>query len=126
LIQEDAMAFLAREVRREKRYDIILADPPSFSRVSGKKTWTLEEVLPELIGSCLDLIDPQGGAFFLTSHQYEYGSEVLCNLIRDAVAAKQRQAQVSGKNLLLTESSGERSLPAGFLACCLGGDPHGC
>ena len=34
-IVDDCMKFVAREIRREKKYDIIIMDPPSYGRGPG-------------------------------------------------------------------------------------------
>jgi 23S rRNA (cytosine1962-C5)-methyltransferase len=35
-VEEDVFTFLANEVRREAQYDLIILDPPSFTRARGK------------------------------------------------------------------------------------------
>ena len=42
-IVDDAAKFVAREVRREKRYDGILLDPPKYGRGPEGEVWRLEE-----------------------------------------------------------------------------------
>ena len=41
---DDAAKFAAREVRRGRRYDGILLDPPKFGRGPEGEVWRLEEV----------------------------------------------------------------------------------
>jgi 23S rRNA (cytosine1962-C5)-methyltransferase len=48
-IADDAMKFVAREIRRENRYDAIVLDPPKFGRGPKNETWRFEESLPELL-----------------------------------------------------------------------------
>ena len=43
-IVDDAAKFTAREVRRERRYDGILLDPPKFGRGPTGEVWRLEEI----------------------------------------------------------------------------------
>ena len=55
---DDAMAFVAREARRGRRYDGIVLDPPSFGRAKqgrSSRTWELELELPALLGACRDV-----------------------------------------------------------------------
>ncbi len=48
-IADDAMKFVAREVRRASRYDAIILDPPKFGRGPKNETWRFEEDLPALL-----------------------------------------------------------------------------
>ena len=43
---DDAAKFVAREVRRGRRYDGILLDPPKYGRGPDGEVWQLEEDLP--------------------------------------------------------------------------------
>jgi 23S rRNA (cytosine1962-C5)-methyltransferase len=55
-ICDDALAFVRREIRRGRRYDGIILDPPKFGRGPGGETWRLEEQLPELLDACQTLL----------------------------------------------------------------------
>jgi 23S rRNA (cytosine1962-C5)-methyltransferase len=55
-IVEDAVTFLQREIRRGKRYDGIIMDPPAFGRGKGGELWKLSEHLPFLIDSAQEAL----------------------------------------------------------------------
>ena len=55
-IADDAMKFVAREIRRENRYDAIVLDPPKFGRGPKNETWRLEEDLPPLLDNIRELL----------------------------------------------------------------------
>ncbi|MFT5775538.1 class I SAM-dependent methyltransferase [Hyphomonas sp.] len=55
-IADDAMKFVAREIRRENRYDAIVLDPPKFGRGPKNETWRFEESLPELLDNIGELL----------------------------------------------------------------------
>ena len=59
---DDAAKFVAREVRRGRRYDGILLDPPKFGRGPDGEVWRLEEGLPGLIADCRQLLDADSRA----------------------------------------------------------------
>jgi 23S rRNA (cytosine1962-C5)-methyltransferase len=59
-IVDDALAFVKRELRRGRRYDGIILDPPKFGRGPNGETWRLESDLPELLRSCRELMLPDG------------------------------------------------------------------
>jgi 23S rRNA (cytosine1962-C5)-methyltransferase len=54
---DDAAKFTAREVRRGRRYDGIILDPPKYGRGPTGEVWKLEEGLPDLIADCRRLLD---------------------------------------------------------------------
>lgn len=55
-IADDALTFVKREIRRGRRYDGIILDPPKFGRGPNAETWRLEESLPELLDACQTLL----------------------------------------------------------------------
>jgi 23S rRNA (cytosine1962-C5)-methyltransferase len=59
-IVDDAEKFAAREVRRGKRYDGILLDPPKFGRGPKNEVWDLFKNLPDMLRLCRDLLKPDG------------------------------------------------------------------
>jgi len=50
-IVEDVLTFLQRELRRGKKYDAVVMDPPAFGRAKGGGLWKLSEHLPSLVDS---------------------------------------------------------------------------
>lgn len=55
-ICDDALTFVKREIKRGRRYDGIILDPPKFGRGPNGETWRLEEQLPELLEACQTLL----------------------------------------------------------------------
>jgi 23S rRNA (cytosine1962-C5)-methyltransferase len=83
---EDAARFTAREVRRGKRYDAIILDPPKFGRGPEGEVWRLEEHLPGLIASCARLLDQNSRFLFLTVYAVRLSSLALAGLLAEALA----------------------------------------
>ena len=65
-IVDDATKFTAREVRRARRYDGILLDPPKFGRGPTGEIWRLEEGLAPLLDDCRKLLDENSRFLVLT------------------------------------------------------------
>jgi len=65
-IVDDAAKFVAREVRRGRRYDVILIDPPKFGRGPAGETWNLFSSLPRMLEHCAQLVDGQSASMVLT------------------------------------------------------------
>ncbi len=80
-IIDDAAKFVAREVRREKRYDGILLDPPKYGRGPDGEVWRLEEDLPGLIAHCRQLLDADSRFLFLTVYAVRMSAMALGNLL---------------------------------------------
>ena len=73
---------LAREVRREKRYDGILLDPPKYGRGPEGEVWRLEEDLPGLIANCRTLLDQESRFLFLTVYAVRMSALALGGLLQ--------------------------------------------
>jgi len=82
---DDAAKFAAREVRRERRYDGIILDPPKFGRGPKNETWRLEEGLPDLIHDCAKLLDDQSSFLFLTVYAVRMSSLAIAGLLEEAL-----------------------------------------
>ncbi len=67
-ILEDALSFCKREVRRNRKYEVICLDPPTYGHGHGAQTWRLERDLPILFESIIDLLSESAMAVTLTGH----------------------------------------------------------
>jgi 23S rRNA (cytosine1962-C5)-methyltransferase len=85
-IVDDAAKFAAREVRREKRYDGIILDPPKFGRGPEGEVWRLEEHLPALIADCRRLLDADSKFLFLTVYAVRMSALAIGELVRQQFA----------------------------------------
>ncbi|HAU22955.1 MAG TPA: SAM-dependent methyltransferase [Erythrobacter sp.] len=83
---DDAAKFAAREVRRERRYDGIILDPPKFGRGPKNETWRLEEGLPSLLSDCRKLLDADSRFLFLTVYAVRMSSLALAGLVDELFA----------------------------------------
>jgi 23S rRNA (cytosine1962-C5)-methyltransferase len=81
-IVDDAAKFAAREVRRGKRYDGIILDPPKFGRGPEGEVWRLEEHLPALIADCRKLLDADSKFLFLTVYAVRMSALAIGELVR--------------------------------------------
>jgi 23S rRNA (cytosine1962-C5)-methyltransferase len=64
---EDVPRFVAREVRRQRQYDLIVLDPPAYGHGPNGETWYIDRDLHPLLQSCHDLLAPRA-ALLLTGH----------------------------------------------------------
>lgn len=85
-IIDDAAKFAAREVRRERRYDAILLDPPKYGRGPDGEIWRLEDNLAPLIKSCGQLLDQNSRCLFLTVYAVRMSALALGALLQEKFA----------------------------------------
>lgn len=83
---DDATKFIAREVRRGRRYDGILLDPPKYGRGPDGEVWKLEEGLPGLIQDCRKLLDADSRFLFLTVYAVRMSALAIGELLRQTFA----------------------------------------
>ena len=83
-IIDDVMKFLAREKRRQSRYEAIILDPPTFGRGTKGEVFKIEEVICELLQSCRDLLSDTPLFILFTCHTPGFSPQVLFNLLHDA------------------------------------------
>lgn len=82
---DDAAKFVAREVRRGRRYDGIILDPPKYGRGPAGEIWKLEEGLPELIADCRRLLDANSRFLVLTVYAVRMSALAIGELLRQTL-----------------------------------------
>jgi 23S rRNA (cytosine1962-C5)-methyltransferase len=112
---DDAAKFTAREVRRERRYDGIILDPPKFGRGPDGEVWRLEEHLPGLITDCAKLLDCDSRFLFLTVYAVRMSSLAIAGLLQEALGALPGQIE-HGDLAVREEGEGSRLLPTAIFA----------
>ena len=112
---DDAAKFAAREVRREKRYDGIILDPPKFGRGPDGEVWRLEEGLPPLIADCRKLLDADSRFLFLTVYAVRMSSLALAGLLAEHFVGLPGTIE-HGDLAVREEGEGGRLLPTAIFA----------
>lgn len=114
-LTDDAAKFTAREVRRGRRYDGIILDPPKFGRGPDGEVWRLEEHLPGLIADCAKLLDSDSRFLFLTVYAVRMSSLAIGGLLQEALAHLPGQIE-HGDLAVREEGQGGRLLPTAIFA----------
>ena len=112
---DDATKFAAREVRRGRRYDGIILDPPKFGRGPNGEVWRLEEGLPGLVGDCGQLLDGDSRFLFLTVYAVRMSSLALAGLLAEKLAHLPGTIE-HGDLAVREEGEGARHLPTAIFA----------
>lgn len=114
-LTDDAAKFTAREVRRGKRYDGIILDPPKFGRGPEGEVWRLEEHLPGLVADCARLLDQDSRFLFLTVYAVRMSSLAIAGLLAEALRDLPGQIE-HGDLAVREEGAGGRLLPTAIFA----------
>lgn len=72
---EDALKYVKREVRRGKKYNGIILDPPAYGRGPNGEKWLLEQHINELLEHTVQLLTERD--FFLIINLYSLGFSVM-------------------------------------------------
>jgi len=83
---DDATKFVRREVRRARRYEGIILDPPKYGRGPEGEVWRLEEHLPALVADCVRLLDDRSRFLVLTVYAVRMSALAIGELLRQATA----------------------------------------
>ena len=67
-IVDDAHKFMRREIRRGRRYDAIILDPPTFGRGAGGEMYKIERDLKDTLGLVKDLLSDHPAFVLFSSH----------------------------------------------------------
>ncbi|MGD9784318.1 MAG: class I SAM-dependent methyltransferase [Hyphomicrobiaceae bacterium] len=108
-IVDDATKFVAREVRRERQYDVILVDPPKFGRGPAGETWDLFTHLGPLLSDCERLLAPGPSAMVLTVYAIRASALAFGQLL--AQTLDKRTGTIDVGELAIREQSGRFAVP---------------
>lgn len=119
IIKEDALSFIKKETSRGNFYDLIIADPPGFSRHKSGNKWLIYDILQTLVEAFSKLLNDDG-RFVLTCHQPDISSHSLANVVKtfskdltvdynNNLTLRESDTKIQNKNLPV------RTLPLGSL-----------
>ena len=87
-IIDDCAKFVEREIRRGKRYDAIIMDPPSYGRGPGGEVWKLEDNLYDFVQLCAGVLSERPLFVLINSYTTGLAPSVLGYLLHLLVGAK--------------------------------------
>ncbi|MBR1586697.1 MAG: class I SAM-dependent methyltransferase [Kiritimatiellae bacterium] len=100
-IADDAHKFLRREVRRGRRYDAVILDPPTFGRGANGELYKIERDLQETLGLVRDVLSEKPLFVLFSSHTPGLSCRVAENIVRQSFPAC--RSVETGEMLLGTE-----------------------
>ena len=80
-INEDCQKFVEREIRRGKKYDIVLMDPPSFGRGPKGETWKIEDDIFNFVKLVKDVVADDALLVLINSYTTGLQPTVMANIL---------------------------------------------
>ena len=81
---EDALKFVRREVKRGRKYNGIILDPPAYGHGPNGEKWKLEENIQEMMKDVVSLLDEEEHFLILNTYSLGFSSVIVDNLIRSS------------------------------------------
>lgn len=106
IIEDDAIKFLEREIKRGNKYDAIIMDPPKFGRGPSGEVWKIEEKLPMLLELSKKALSEDPLFIILTSYAIEASSLTLGYALQEVMGGN-----VESGELCVIEKSKKRTIP---------------
>ena len=111
-IVDDCAKFVEREIRRGRRYDAIIMDPPSYGRGPSGEVWKLEENLYPFLELVVQVLSDQPLFFIINSYTTGLAPSVLGYLL-DTLVTKKYGGHSECQELGLPVTASGLALPCG-------------
>ncbi|MDO4743378.1 MAG: class I SAM-dependent methyltransferase [bacterium] len=118
---DDCLKFVEREIRRNRKYDGVVMDPPSYGRGPGGEVWKLEQHIGELLNAVSQILSDDAKFFIFNSYTAGLSPSVLNYMVKNTVL-KNKNAVVHTDEIGLAVTQRDIILPCGnttvWLADC--------
>jgi 23S rRNA (cytosine1962-C5)-methyltransferase len=114
-IVDDVVKFVQREIRRGRKYEGIIMDPPAYGRGPNGELWKIEDELYRLIELCMDVMSQKPLFFVVNSYSSIISPTIIKNILSLTVKNKFGGKVLSDEIGLPVTSSG-LVLPCGITA----------
>lgn len=87
-IVDDCRKFIMREIRRGRKYDAVIMDPPSYGRGANGEIWKIEDDIYDFLLTVMEVVSDD--ALFILINSYTTGLQpaVLYDLLRLATGGR--------------------------------------
>lgn len=114
-IVDDCKKFVEREIRRGRKYDGVIMDPPSYGRGPTGEVWKIEHDIADFISLVSGVLSDDPLFFLVNSYSTGLAPSVMGYLLGTTVAA-QHGGSITCGELGLPVSSTGYALPCGSTA----------
>lgn len=87
-IVDDCFKFVEREIRRGKKYDAIIMDPPSYGRGANGEVWKLEDNIADFVKLCEKVLSDKPLFVLINSYTTGLGATAMENVLKVALSGK--------------------------------------
>lgn len=112
-IVDDVKKFVEREIRRGRKYDGIIMDPPSYGRGPSGEVWKVEDEIFSLVSSCLKVLSPKPLFFLINSYTTGLSGSVVENILK-LTLQKNFGGKITADEVGLPITNGGLVLPCGY------------
>ena len=111
-IVDDCAKFVEREIRRGRRYDAIIMDPPSYGRGPGGEVWKLEQNLWPFVSLCAGVLSDDPLFVIINSYTTGLAPSVL-SYVTESIFTKKFGGRSDSQELALPVTDSGLFLPCG-------------
>ena len=111
-IVDDCGKFVEREIRRGRRYDAVIMDPPSYGRGPSGEIWKLEENLPLFLELAAQVLSDAPIFFLINSYTTGLSPSVHTYLL-ETIVSRRYGGHTESQELGLPVTATGLSLPCG-------------
>ena len=111
-IVDDCAKFVEREIRRGRRYDAIIMDPPSYGRGPGGEVWKLEQNLWPFVSLCAGVLSDDPLFVLINSYTTGLSASVL-SYVTESIFTKKFGGHSDAQELGLPVTDNGLWLPCG-------------
>lgn len=113
-ILDDVMKFVNREVKRGKKYDGIIMDPPVYGHGPTGEVWEFKTSLPQLLKQCQQLLVDQPLFVLINAYAVSTSAVTLGNVLTEMMSGHQGQVEIG--ELALQQTHDQKLLSTGIWA----------
>ena len=111
-IVDDCAKFVEREIRRGRRYDAVIMDPPSYGRGPGGEVWKLETNLWGFVAQCALVLSDNPLFVIINSYTTGLSASVL-SYVTESIFTKKFGGRSQAQELGLPVTDTGLALPCG-------------
>jgi len=110
-ILDDARLFIKREIKRGRKYDAIIMDPPAFGHGPGGELWKIEDDFLPFLDLCVEVMSDNPLFFLINGYASGYSAIAYENNLKNIF----KSGKIESGELVIADRSGRR-LPAGIFS----------
>lgn len=111
-IVDDCLKFVRREVKRGRRYDAIVMDPPTYGRGGDGELWKLEDHLWQLLSECRRVLADRPLFFLINAYTARFSPTAVMNLLAELM--HDAGGHITGGEVGLPVAADGKILPCGI------------